>query len=129
MEQMYEGTGDVPALQAIWSNLKDFPRSLSLSAAVAGILIVLIGTFGTGPIVVQAAHVGHLTDAQTASWFFTILVGSGLYGLFLSLRMRMPLIGAWSTPSAALLVTGLATHTINEAAYRIDWDIGFYAVA
>jgi len=115
MTQMYEGTGEVPALKAIWSNLKDFPRSLSLSAAVAGILIVLIGTFGTGPIVVQAAQVGHLSEAQTASWFFTILMGSGLYGIYLSLRMRMPLVGAWSTPSAALLVTGLATHTINEA--------------
>jgi benzoate membrane transport protein len=115
MTQVYEGTGNVPALKAIWSNLKDFPRSLSLSAAVAGILIVLIGTFGTGPIVVQAAQVGHLSEAQTASWFFTILMGSGLYGIYLSLRMRMPLVGAWSTPSAALLVTGLATHTINEA--------------
>ena len=94
MEKLYEGTGDVPALKAIWSNLKDFPKSLSLSATVAGILIVLIATFGTGPIVVQAAIAGKLTDAQTASWFFTVLVGSGLYGLYLSLRMRMPLIGA-----------------------------------
>jgi benzoate membrane transport protein len=115
MEKLYEGTGDIPALKAIWSNLKDFPKSLSLSATVAGILIVLIATFGTGPIVVQAAIAGKLTDAQTASWFFTVLVGSGLYGLYLSLRMRMPLIGAWSTPSAALLVTALVTHTINEA--------------
>ena len=115
MEQMFEGTEGLSPLQAIAHNLRTLPKAISLGAAVAGVLSVLVGTFGTGPIIVQAAQAGGLRPDQTASWFFAVLVGSGLYGIYLSLRMRVPLLGAWSTPSTALLVTGLATHTINEA--------------
>ena len=115
MEQMYTGTEDLSPLRAVAHNLRTLPKAISLGAAVAGVLTVLIGTFGTGPIIVQAAQAGGLTSDQTASWFFAVLVGSGIYGIYMSLRMRMPLLGAWSTPSTALLVTGLATHTINEA--------------
>jgi len=115
MSEIYEGTEALSPIKAIAHNLRTLPKAISISAAVAGVLTVLIGTFGTGPIIVQGAQAGNLSDQQTASWFFCVLVGSGIYGIYMSLRMRMPMIGAWSTPSTALLVTGLATHTISEA--------------
>jgi benzoate membrane transport protein len=111
----YLGTADIAAIPAIWKNLKEFPRALSWSAAMSGLLIVLISSTGPVAILLQAARAGHFTDRQTASWLFACWAGPGIFGLFLSLRLRMPVIGAWSTPSVALLVTGLATHNLREA--------------
>ena len=111
----YLGTVGTAPLPAIWKNLKEFPRALSFSATMAGLLIVLISSTGPIAIMLQAAKAGHFTDRQTASWLFACWAGPGIFGLYLSLRLRMPVIGAWSTPSVALLVTGLATHKLSEA--------------
>ena len=43
----YLGTVDIAAIAAIWKNLKEFPKALSWSAAMSGLLIVLISS--TGP--------------------------------------------------------------------------------
>jgi len=118
----YLGTADLKPWTAIWRNAKDFPKALSFSAAISGVLIVLVSIFGTGPIVLQAAKAGRFTDAQTTSWFLTMLVGSGIYAIYLSLRMRMPTAGAWCTPSTALLVTGLVNHKISDV-------VGAYLIA
>jgi benzoate membrane transport protein len=122
VENEYLGTAELSPFAAIWKNAKDFPKSLSTSAAISGLIIVLVAIFGTAPIVIQAANAGHLTENQTSSWFFTMLVGSGLYGLYMSLRLRMPTTGAWSTPSTALLVTAIAVHKISDV-------VGAYLIA
>ena len=122
MANEYLGTADLKPWTAIWRNAKDFPKALSFSAAISGVLIVLVSIFGTGPIVLQAAKAGRFTDAQTTSWFLTMLVGSGIYAIYLSLRMRMPTAGAWCTPSTALLVTGLVNHKISDV-------VGAYLIA
>jgi benzoate membrane transport protein len=111
----FQGTSATAPLLAIWKNLRDFPKALSWSAGISGILIVLISVTGPVAVMLQAARAGHFTDRQTASWLFACFAGSGIFGLFLSLRLRMPVIGAWSTPSVALLVTGLATHKVSDA--------------
>jgi len=109
-------------LKAIWRNTLDFPKALSLSAAFSGLLIVLVS--GTGPVAILllAAKSGHMSTAQTSSWLWACWIGSGLYGLFLSLWLRTPMIGAWSTPSVALLVVGLSNHSLPEA-------VGAYGIA
>jgi benzoate membrane transport protein len=122
VENGYLGTAQLSPLAAIWKNAKDFPKALSLSAATSGLIIVLVAIFGTAPIVLQAAAAGHLTESQTSSWFFAMLVGSGLYGVYMSLRLRMPTTGAWCTPSTALLVTALANHKLTDA-------VGAYIIA
>ena len=122
MENEYLGTAELSPFAAIWKNAKDFPKSLSTSAAISGLIIVLVAIFGTAPIVIQAANAGHLTENQTSSWFFTMLVGSGLYGLYMSLRLRMPTTGAWSTPSTAMLVTAIAVHKLSDV-------VGAYLIA
>jgi benzoate membrane transport protein len=102
-------------LKSIWRNTLDFPRALSVSAAFSGLLIVLVS--GTGPVAILllAAKSGHLSGAETSSWLWATWIGSGLYGLFLSLWLRIPMIGAWSTPSVALLVVGLSNHSLPQA--------------
>ncbi|MEW2118892.1 benzoate/H(+) symporter BenE family transporter [Streptomyces sp. NPDC005474] len=79
----------------------------SLSAVVAGAVAVVVSFAGPLTIVVQAAHAGGLGEARLSSWIWAIAVGSGVTGLVLSLRHRVPVVAAWSTPGAALLVTQL----------------------
>lgn len=90
-------------------------RDVSLSAVAAGFIAVLVAYAGPLAVVFQAAEAGHLSRAQVSSWILAISVGSGVTGILLSLRYRAPVIAAWSTPGAALLVTGLTDYTLNEA--------------
>ena len=122
MTEQYPGTVATPPLRAMWENLKSFPRAVTWSAAMSGILIVLISSTGPVAILLAAARAGHFTNRQTASWLFACWAGSGIFGLYLSLRLRIPVIGAWSTPSVALLVTGLANHKLSDA-------VGAYFIA
>lgn len=112
---LYKGTRKVPAPAAVWRNAIDFPKALTLSALISGFLVVLVAA--TGPIVImlQAAEAGHFTQAQTATWIASSWAMSGLFGIYLSLRYRMPMIGSTSTAAIVLLVTSLKTHSIQEA--------------
>lgn len=89
-------------------------RDFSLSATLAG-LIALFATF-SGPvlIVVQAAQAGQLGHAALSTWIWSLAMGAGIVGLALSLKYRMPVIGAWSTPGVALLITGLTQFPFAE---------------
>ncbi len=89
-------------------------EDFSVSAAVAG-LIALVATF-SGPvlIVVQASRAGHLDEAQLSTWIWALSMGAALLGLWFSLRHRVPVIGAWSTPGVALLISGLAQYPFSD---------------
>lgn len=86
----------------------------SASAAIAG-LIALVATY-SGPvlIVVQAAQAGHLSHSLLSTWIWAVSIGAGALGLWLSLRHKMPVLGAWSTPGVALLITGLAHYPFSD---------------
>ncbi|MFD5726025.1 benzoate/H(+) symporter BenE family transporter [Streptomyces sp. NPDC048567] len=90
-------------------------RDASLSAVLAGFIAVVVSYSGPLVIVLAAASAGHLTTGQTSSWVWAISIGSGLTCVGLSLRTRMPVITAWSTPGAALLVTSLGAYSYGEA--------------
>jgi benzoate membrane transport protein len=94
----------------------------SVSALVAGFLAVLISYAGPLVIVFQAAKLAHLSEQLTSSWIWAISIGSGLTGLVLSWRLKTPVITAWSTPGAALLVMMLPTMPLAQA-------IGAYMVS
>lgn len=89
---------------------------------VAGLISVIVNYGGTFILVFQAAKVAGLSPELTASWVWSVSVGVGLTGLYLSWRYREPIITAWSTPAAAFLVTALATTPYAEAvgAYLIS---------
>ena len=89
--------------------------SLSLSAVVAGFVAVLVGFTSSVVIVFQAAAALGATPAQTASWIWALGLGMGLTSLGLSLWYRQPVLTAWSTPGAALLVTAGAGVPMSEA--------------
>ncbi|OLS48995.1 benzoate/H(+) symporter BenE family transporter [Rhodovulum sulfidophilum] len=89
---------------------------------VAGLISVIVNYGGTFILVFQAAKIAGLSPELTASWVWSVSIGVGLTGLFLSLLYREPIITAWSTPAAAFLVTALATTPYAEAvgAYMIS---------
>jgi len=82
---------------------------------VAGLISVIVNYGGTFILVFQAAKVAGLSPEMTASWVWSVSIGVGLTGLYLSWRYREPIITAWSTPAAAFLVTALATTPYAEA--------------
>jgi len=102
---------------------------------VAGLISVIVNYGGTFILVFQAARVAGLSPELTASWVWSVSIGVGLTGLFLSWRYREPIITAWSTPAAAFLVTALATTSyslavgayILSAAKRPDAELQKYA--
>ncbi|GAU85483.1 benzoate/H(+) symporter BenE family transporter [Bosea sp. BIWAKO-01] len=97
------------------------PRDLT-PPIVAGLISVIVNYGGTFILVFQAAKVAGLSPELTASWVWSVSIGVGLTGLYLSWRYREPIITAWSTPAAAFLVTALTTTPYAEAvgAYLIS---------
>ncbi len=91
-------------------------------AVLAGLIAVLISYAGPFLLILQAAQAAQLTPDQLASWIWAISIGAGVCCVWLSWRTKMPVICAWNTPGAALLVGGLATVPYNQA-------IGAYLVA
>ena len=89
---------------------------------VAGLISVIVNYGGTFILVFQAAKVAGLSPELTASWVWSVSIGVGLSGLYLSWRYREPIITAWSTPAAAFLVTAWATTPYGEAvgAYMVS---------
>lgn len=93
-----------------------------LSPAIAALISVIVNYGGTFILVFQAAKVAGLSPEMTASWIWSISIGVGVTGVWLSFRYREPIITAWSTPGVAFLVSALAVTPYPEAigAYMIS---------
>ena len=91
-------------------------------AVVAGLIAVLVSYAGPLLLVMRAAQAGHLSAGQLSSWLWAISIGSGLCGLWLSWRQRLPIICAWNTPGAALLAASMAVVPYSEV-------VGAYVLA
>lgn len=89
--------------------------AFSLSHISAGFVAVLVGYTSSAVIVFQAAASAGASAAEISSWLWALGIGMGLTSIGLSLRYRTPVLTAWSTPGAALLVTGLSESTLAEA--------------
>lgn len=92
-----------------------FFRDFSFSAVIAGFISVLVGFTGAGGIVFQSAQTLGATSVEIGSWIWALGMGMGLTSLLLSLRYRKPVITAWSTPGAALLITVGSGVSMAEA--------------
>ncbi|MES2706677.1 MAG: benzoate/H(+) symporter BenE family transporter [Verrucomicrobiota bacterium] len=91
--------------------IKDF----SVSALVAGLVTVLVGVSSSAVIIFQAARALGATEAQIGSWMWALGLGIGITTVVLSLRWRIPVVTAWSTPGAAMLITAGAGVPLNQA--------------
>ncbi|MEM7292688.1 MAG: benzoate/H(+) symporter BenE family transporter, partial [Pseudomonadota bacterium] len=86
-----------------------------LPAVVAGFVAVLVGFTGSAVIVFHAAKAAGASPEQIGSWMMALGFGMAATTVGLSLRYRAPVITAWSTPGAALLVTSLPGLSMSEA--------------
>lgn len=84
-------------------------------AIVAGFLAVLVSFSGPLAIFYQAAEAAQVSTAMFASWVWGISIGAGVAGIFLSWRLKVPVITAWSAPGTALLITLFPGLSVNEA--------------
>ena len=86
-----------------------------MSAVVAGFIAVVVGYASSAVIIFHAAQSAGLSPILTASWLASASLGCGILSAVLSYQLKMPIITAWSTPGAALLVTALPLYSINQA--------------
>lgn len=89
--------------------------SLPLPTLLSGFVAVLIGYASSAAIIWQAAVAAGASAEQIAGWMTALGIAMGVSTLGLSLWYRAPVLTAWSTPGAALLVTGLQGVTLTEA--------------
>lgn len=97
------------------SSARYFFKDLSLPAVVAGFITVLVGFASSAVIVFQAAQTMGAGQAEIASWMWALGLGMGVTCIGLSLRYRMPVVTAWSTPGAAMLVVSAAALPLSDA--------------
>ncbi len=86
-----------------------------LSHLSAGFITVLVGYSSSTVIIFQAAEAAGATNAELISWLWALGVGMAISSIGLSLHYRQPVLTAWSTPGAALLVTSLSGLSMAEA--------------
>ena len=90
-------------------------KDLSITGVTAGFVSVLVGFASSAVIVFQAAQTAGATAAEISSWLFALGLGMGVTTIGLSLYYRNPIVTAWSTPGAALLITSLIGVPMAEA--------------
>lgn len=96
--------------------------SIPLPTVLSGFVAVLVGYASSATIIWQAALAAGATTGQIAGWMTALGLAMGVSTLALTLWYRAPVLTAWSTPGAALLVTGLHGVPIQDA-------IGVFIVA
>jgi benzoate membrane transport protein len=73
-------------------------KSGLVSTATAALVATVAGVGGTLPVVLAAAQAVGATPGQASSWVSGLGLATALSALALSVRYRMPIITAWSTP-------------------------------
>jgi benzoate membrane transport protein len=86
-----------------------------VSRISAGFVAVLVGYTSSAVIIFQAAAAAGASEQQISSWMWALGLGMAITSIGSSWYHKKPILTAWSTPGAALLVTSLAGLTINQA--------------
>ncbi|SDH77464.1 benzoate/H(+) symporter BenE family transporter [Pseudomonas panipatensis] len=87
----------------------------SPSAVVAGFVAMLTGYTSSLVLMFQAGQAAGLSAGQISSWIWALSIGMALTTIGLTLRYRTPIVIAWSTPGAALLISSLPGVPYSEA--------------
>lgn len=82
---------------------------------MAGLIVVLVGMTSSAVVVFQAATQFGATATEASSWLGSLCVGMGILTVYFSLKYKAPILMAWSTPGAVLLVSGAQGFTLGEA--------------
>lgn len=80
-------------------------RTISLQAIFAGLLAAFVGFASSFAVILQGLTAVGASQGEAASGLMALSLAMGVAGIYLSLKTRMPISMAWSTPGAALLAT------------------------
>ena len=73
------------------------------SVVVSALVAVIVGFFGALAVVLAATRAVGATPEETSSWVTALCLTMAVTTPILSIRHRLPIVTAWSTPGAALI--------------------------
>jgi benzoate membrane transport protein len=80
-------------------------RRMPVSVITSAISAALVGFAGSVALVLAAASAVGASASQSAAWVMVLCLGIAAASTWLSIRLRTPIITAWSTPGAALVAS------------------------
>ncbi len=80
-------------------------KDITAKAAFTGFLTTFVGFAASFAVVMQGLYAVGATDAQVISGLMMLCLFKGICEIYLSLKLKMPITIAWSTPGAALLAS------------------------
>ena len=85
---------------------------MRLSIVTSAVVAALVGFGSTIAIIIAAAQAVGADPAQTSSWVAALCLAMAAISGILSVRYRIPVVAAWSTPGAALIAasSGISIH-------------------
>jgi benzoate membrane transport protein len=85
---------------------------MRLSIITSAVVAALVGFGSTIAIIIAAAQAVGADAAQTSSWVAALCLSMATTSAILSVRYRIPVVTAWSTPGAALIAasSGISIH-------------------
>ncbi|WP_321283784.1 benzoate/H(+) symporter BenE family transporter [uncultured Vibrio sp.] len=97
-------------------------KLFNLSHLSAGLTAVLVGYTSSVVIIIQAATSAGATPNQIESWLLALGVTMGLTSIAYSWFYKTPILTAWSTPGAAMLV-------VASQQYELSVVIGSFVIS
>ncbi len=97
-------------------------KLFNLSHVSAGFTAVLVGYTSSVVIIIQAASSAGATSSQIESWLLALGVAMGVTSIAYSWIYKTPILTAWSTPGAAMLV-------IASQQYELSVIVGAFVVS
>ena len=95
------------------SENKMSPESRTLNHVIAGFTAVLVGYTSSIVIVMQAASASGASPEQTVSWLLVLGITMGIASISFSWYYKMPILMAWSTPGAAILISSAGQYDLS----------------
>ena len=93
---------------------EDIRADISLSAALAGLVAVLVSYSSSIGLFVSAFSASHYSPAQSVSAMTALYLGMALIGAVMSWRYRAPIIIGWVTPGLVILSQDAGRFTVPE---------------
>ena len=97
-------------MKTVWQQVNSIIAAMS-----AGLVAVIVGFSSSIALIYQLVINLGGDSHLVASWFLALGVSMGLLSILLSYFYRIPILIAWSTPGAALLVANVQGFNLNEA--------------
>lgn len=87
------------------TSARGLAADISAQATIQGLIVAIVGYASSVAIVIKGLAAVGASEAQVASALLFVGLTTGISALVLSLRSRMPVATAWTTPGMALLAT------------------------